>query len=133
MNAASHTFTATPAPWHEQPEAAALIRSLRANPPELVNRVEEYAVNTDRWTEFADDKRIDRLRAISNAAFLAVEREGGEAGALAFLAEPSVDDILATIGNHEVLFLGMKVPPRAPLSSFADACEGAGHPLGEAA
>src|SRR5690349_13475274 len=120
---------AKPLAWYLEPEAAALVKSLRANPPKLVSRVQEFVTTVDRWTEFAPDSRITKLRAIWNDAFLDAEREGGEAGAVAFLAQPDVDDILASIGGHEKLCLGVKVPPRAPLSSFADIEPGARHVL----
>lgn len=98
------------ATWYLAPDAVKLIASLRANPPALVERVQHFPITTDRWTEFAPDSRIERLRAIENEAFLAAERADPEHGAQAFIDEqPSVDDILAGIGGHEQLFLGERV------------------------
>ncbi len=96
--------------WHRLPNAVKLIASLRANPPEMVERVQHYPLGDDRWTEFAPDSRIERLRIIANEAFLAAERADPEHGAQAFIdTQPSVDDVLASIGAHEKLFLGERV------------------------
>lgn len=138
MNMHRQTETAATQPWYLAPSALALIHSLRADPPAVIERVAHYPLTTDHWSEFAADTRIDWLRDIANAAFLAAEAQGGETAARAFLAQPSADDILATIGEHEAApFLGVNRPAseavkgavREALSSFRDTVPGARHPL----
>jgi hypothetical protein len=95
-------------PWAEQPEALALLESMVANPPRMVEALSPLSVifagGPERCLSFdRNDDRVEALRFLADAAFFAAELAGPEALAL-HRAEPRLDEIIAGyLSSHEYL------------------------------
>ena len=86
-------------PWHQTPEARALLASIRQNPPRLVERLAPLSgwlrggFETE-WVHDPNDERIEALSRMSDAAFLAAEARGKRARTM-FMKGPRVCEVVA--------------------------------------
>ena len=77
-----------PRPWYLSPKALAPLAALAASPPRLVRRPAPLAQwlaggAEEEWVHDPEDARVEALRRLADAAFLAAEAAGDRAAALA--------------------------------------------------
>lgn len=93
-----------PDPWYLAPQALAPLASLAANPPHLVRRpaplAQWFAGGAEHeWVHDPDDARVEALRRLADAAFIAAEAEGG---CTATLAGPRLCDVVRAAASPGV-------------------------------
>lgn len=101
MTAALHTFTASlPKPWHQLPEALAILRGMVGNLPAAIRHERGFVTTSAEWLAYDhDDARYARLNAIADeylAPYLASTaacRDGRTACAMGCTVDQAIDAV----------------------------------------
>lgn len=81
-------------PWYLTPSALAILKRLRAAPPQLARNTETNAILTNAGYRGGD---VDALRTRFTLAWEALNREGWDADTSRALLETSADEVLAAL------------------------------------
>lgn len=108
MTAALHTFAAIgPAPWHQLPEARAILCGMVGNLPRAIRHERGFVTTNDEWLAYDhDDARYERLNEIVGeylAPYLASAaacRDGRTAAAM----DCTIDQAIDAVADKPMLF-----------------------------